>query len=190
MSEKIPTAPEQHDGTPLIESAPDRYHNKAAKEPARPERAVSDARKAVHEIIGTETESMPDKSLQAAEKPSQEPPAAMVNRELRQITLRRELKSIRRRLPAPQRVLSHVIHQPAIRAVSEVTGRTVSRPSGLLGGGLVALLGTSGYLYLARHIGFEYNYSVFLLLFAAGFVIGLCLELAVYLILSRRKSET
>jgi hypothetical protein len=73
---------------------------------------------------------------------------------------------------------------------SEAAGRTVSRPSGLLGGGLVAFLGTTGYLYLARHIGFTYNYLVFLLLLAGGFILGVSLELLVHLATgSRRDSD-
>lgn len=110
-----------------------------------------------------------------------------VNRELKAITLRRELQHIRRKESLPQRTLSRVIHQPAVRVLSEAAGKTVSRPSGLLGGGLVAFLGTSGYLYLANHLGFRYNYLVFLVLFAGGFIIGLILELMVYAATSSRR---
>ena len=86
--------------------------------------------------------------------------------------------------------MSRVIHQPVVRVTSEAIGKTVSRPSGLLGGGLVALMGTSIYLYLANHLGFKYNYGVFLCLFVVGFGLGLVLELAVYLATaSRRKAD-
>lgn len=98
------------------------------------------------------------------------------------------MRAIRRKLPTPQRALSQVIHQPVVRAVSEGAGRTVSRPSGLLGGGITAFTGTTLYLYLAHHIGFSYNYGVFVLLFAGGFILGLVIELLVNLVLSRRKS--
>ncbi len=127
--------------------------------------------------------------LEASENAAQPAQSGYINRELRAITLRRELNSIRRRLPAPQRVLSKIIHQPAIRVVSEAAGKTVSRPSGLLGGGLAAFLGTSGYLYLARHDGFTYNYGVFLALFVGGFFFGLFLEYAVYLATLRQRSH-
>lgn len=127
----------------------------------------------------TEAQTNPLEGLKAAQETAQPVTNQTVNRELRQITLRRELKNIRRKLPAPQRALSKVIHQPVIRATSEVAGKTVSRPSGLLGGGVVALTGTSLYLYLANHIGFTYNYGVFLVLFAAGFVLGLLIEFLV-----------
>jgi hypothetical protein len=130
----------------------------------------------------------PVEHLQAAEKASEPAQHTYINRELKSITLRRELQQIRRKLPAPQRALSKLIHQPAVRVVSEGVGKTVSRPSGLLGGGLVAFIGSSGYLYLAKHMGYTYNYFVFLVLFAGGFALGLILELTVYS-LTRRKSD-
>lgn len=117
------------------------------------------------------------KAAEAADKPAQ---PLNVNRELKAITLNRELRAIQRKLPAPQRALSKLVHQPAVRAISEAASKTVSRPSGLLGGGIVAFLGTSGYLYLAKSSGSRYNYLVFLALFAGGFLIGLGLELAVH----------
>jgi hypothetical protein len=77
-----------------------------------------------------------------------------------------------------------------VQAVSEAVGKTVSRPSGLLGGGLVAFLGSGSYLYLAKHIGFQYNYFVSTVLFIIGFGIGLGLELAVWFATkSRRESN-
>lgn len=110
-----------------------------------------------------------------------------VNQELKKITLRRELNHIRRKLPAGQRALSKVIHQPTVRAVSEAAGKTVSRPSGLLGGGIAALIGTSLYLYIASQAGIAYNYTVFLLMFAGGFLVGLIVELGVYAATSGRR---
>ncbi len=98
----------------------------------------------------------------------------------RKFTLSHELKQIQRKLKTTDRSLSKVIHQPVVRAISETSGKTVARPSGLLGGGLVAFLGTSVYLFMARHIGLDYNYSVFLVLFFGGFAIGLGLELGVW----------
>ena len=154
-------------------------------------KAAHEARTAVAELARSETQPNPLEKLQAAENTPQAASPRNVNRELRQITLRRELQQIRRKLPAPQRVLSRVIHQPVVRVVSEGVGKTVNRPSGLLGGGLVALVGTSGYLYLAKHLGFEYNYGVFLVLFAAGFLVGLGLEFLVYLAMaSRRRADS
>ncbi len=117
---------------------------------------------------------------QAAETGPPAPPRHVVNSELKGVNLRHGLQQIQRQETTPQRALSHVIHQPVMRVLSETASKTISRPSGLLGGGLVAFLGSSGYVYLAKHSGSAYNYLVFLLLFAGGFVVGLLLELVVY----------
>jgi hypothetical protein len=124
---------------------------------------------------------------EAAPEPSQH---TVINRQLKQITLRHGIKQLQSKETRPERILSRLIHQPAVRVVSEVAGRTVSRPSGLLGGSLMAFAGTSGYLYAARHYGLAYNYLVFLLLLAAGFALGLVLELLVHLAtIGRRQSD-
>ena len=131
----------------------------------------------------------PIEELRAAEKASRPTAKPRIDRELRTRTLNRELLHIQRTLPATQRSFSKLIHQPVVRAVSEATSQTVSRPSGLLGGGLVAFLGTSGYLYLAKHLGLRYNYLIFLLLFIAGFAFGLVLELAVHRSTASRRTS-
>lgn len=105
-----------------------------------------------------------------------------INQELKRITINRELSQLRRKLDTPDRLLSRVVHQPAIRQASGVVGQSLTRPSGLLGGGLMAFVGTAGYLYLAKQQGFAYNYSLFWLLLVAGFALGLLLELLIRLL--------
>jgi hypothetical protein len=187
MSEKLNKNPEIHETIPAAEHEKLRAHANAEKHHVK-----NNSREKAHqarEAIAHETEAQqnPLERLSVSEKASQAAPNLSVNRELKQITLRRELKNIQRKLPAPQKALSKVIHQPVVRATSEFAGKTVTRPSGLLGGGLVALIGTSTYLYLARHMGFEYNYGVFLALFVGGFIIGIGLEFLVNLATNPRR---
>jgi hypothetical protein len=189
MSERIKSSHEQHETQPVVAAAHEANptsHEQAETDPAK---ALHEARNSVHETAQADNQNQARQALQAAEKASQPATPRHVNRELKQVTLRRELQQIRRKLPAPARALSRVIHQPVVRAVSQAAGQTVSRPSGLLGGGLVAFIGTSSYLYLARHIGFRYNYLVFLVLLAGGFILGLALELAVYLSTRSRRGQ-
>jgi hypothetical protein len=192
MSEQLTSAPEQHKAdraeTLLTLPTPEKAEP-LRKGEADPAKALREARARVAETTRAEVQPNPLETLKAAEEASQNPAPRRIDRALKQITLRRELQQIRRQLPRPARAFSQVIHQPAVRAISEAAGRTVSRPSGLLGGGLLAFTGTSIYLYLARHIGFTYNYLVFLLLLAGGFVLGLLAELAVHLILSSRRAH-
>jgi hypothetical protein len=154
---------------------------------AKAEQARATAEQAA-ETTAAETKRI--EQLEKAEKLNESTRPALISHELKAVTLQRELQNIRRRLPAPDRVLSRVIHQPAVRVISEVTGKTISRPSGLLGGGLVALLGTTGYLYTAQHMGFRYNYFVFLVLFGGGFIVGIVLELLVWLATRSRRHAT
>jgi hypothetical protein len=155
-----------------------------------PVEALTEARKGVQETTRSERQVNPLDKLQEAEKAQQGPSPTHINRELKQVTLQRELTQIRRHLSAPERQLSKIIHQPVVRKVSEVSGKTVSRPSGMLGGGILAFLGSSSYLYLAKHQGFKYNYAVFLALFLGGFFVGVALELIVWTATHSRRHAT
>lgn len=135
-------------------------------------------------------ESDSRKVLEKLEAAEDKPPVmsrSAISREQKAITKRRSLKKLREQESLPERTLSRVIHQPVIRAISEGAGRTISRPSGLLGGGLVAFMGSGSYLVLAKYLHFTYNYSVSLALFAGGFVFGLLLELGVHLATASRR---
>lgn len=155
-----------------------------------PAQAIVEARKDIAETTRAESQHNPIEELEEAQKASQTTSPTHINRELKQITLQRELQQIRRQLSAPQKTLSKFIHQPVVRNVSEVTGKTISRPSGLLGGGLLAFIGSSAYLYLAKHQGFDYNYIVWFMLFAGGFLVGLVLELIVWSATSSRRQAS
>ncbi len=119
---------------------------------------------------------------------AQETPQAQsryIGRQLKQQALQRTLTRVRKQLSAPGRAFSKVIHQPVVDSISQATGKTVARPSGLLGGSLCAFLGSSVFLWMARHYGFTYNYLLFVFLFIGGFAIGMILELSLFAL--RRK---
>lgn len=111
-----------------------------------------------------------------------------VNHELKSLALSRTLSRVRRQLSAPNRLLSKVIHQPAVQTISEATAKTVARPTGLLTGSFVALVGSSLALYLARHYGFSYNYLLIFVLFIGGYIAGFIIDLVVWL--WRRRSAS
>jgi translation elongation factor EF-G len=123
----------------------------------------------------------------SAESTSQENEPRFITHELREIAYQRLLKRARRHLPAYSRAMSKIIHQPAVDAVSEAVGKTVGRPSGIIGGGLLALVGTSIYYYLARHFGYSYNSFIFLLLMAVGFALGWSVEVVYKLLKASSK---
>ena len=109
------------------------------------------------------------------------------NKELKEMAYKRTLNRVRQQMNVPDRLVSRIIHRPTINAISEATAKTIGRPSGLLGGGFLSLVGTSAYYYVTKHYGYEYNYLVFLLLLAGGFIAGWLIEMLWSLFSSRKK---
>lgn len=99
-----------------------------------------------------------------------------VHRKLKNDAYKQTMKRVQSRLHGPKKLMSRAIHQPVIEKISNVGAQTVARPSGILGGGFLALIGSTLLLFMAKRYGFPYNRSVFFLLFLGGFVIGLILE--------------
>lgn len=95
------------------------------------------------------------------------------------------LKHTQNKLPVLKRQFSKLIHQKQIETISNISGQTVARPSGLLGGGLGALAGSITLLYYSKYYGFRYNYAFFLITFLCGFLLGLFVEFLVRLLRRR-----
>jgi hypothetical protein len=108
-----------------------------------------------------------------------------VQRELKEDAYRRTIKKVRSRLNPVERTLSKVIHNRVMEPMSEISSKTVARPSAILGGGLAALVGSGTVLYMAKHYGFEYNFTLFVVLLAGGFAAGLTIEALIRLVRHR-----
>ncbi len=102
-------------------------------------------------------------------------------------TYSRTLKRVQQRLSKPERLMSQAMHNKNVEKLSEGIGKTAARPSGILGGGIVSLLGSFILLYVSKKYGFEYNFFVFFMLLALGFMTGVLLEI---LIAAIRKAKT
>jgi flagellar biosynthesis GTPase FlhF len=159
----------------------------------RAEQAVRDIKnnhennlKTIREQIQEETSEQvkvheeSDKSHVATEQP-------FANKELKEMAYKRTLSRVRQQMSAPDRLVSRIIHQPTVNAISEAASKTIGRPSGLLGGGFLSLVGTSAYYYMTKHYGYEYSYLVFILLLAGGLIAGWLVEALWYLFKSRKK---
>jgi hypothetical protein len=186
MSEFQPQRFENHGEHTLTERAGE---TAAEVERQTYEQAVEAPRQDISEIRADVQENAAESApvsfgAQAASGPTVSPTP---NKELKVLTAQRALSHIRHNLSGSDKALSKVIHRPAVRVASDVTARTVGRPIALLVGGLFALVGSGLYLYLAKHIGFEYNYLISTMLFTAGLVVGLLLEGAASLITRGKK---
>jgi hypothetical protein len=177
MSEKYPGS--HHEHAPAPESAHEHHeqhqaqhheHHKAEKAP--------DLEHLRHQAELAAEKSHKVEVPEPAADRLHEPRQHYVNRELKEMAYSRVLNRARKQLPAPARAFSKIVHQPVVNAVSEGLGRSVGRPSGIFGGGLLALLGTTAYYYITKHYGYSYNYFVFVMLLVLGFLAGWCGELA------------
>ncbi len=194
MSEFAPAAPEKQEDLLIVQEQEKALPTAEQAEPLRPGEAdpvqrVEAARDVVEQEHTTTEQDDPLQRLQAAEKAAEPAQTTFVNADLKRLTLQREINAVRRKLPVTARALSRVVHQPVVRVLSEVTGKTATRPSGLLGGGIFAFLGSAIYLYLTKHNGFSYNYLIFLLLFVGGFGLGLALELLLWVATARKRAS-
>ena len=186
MSERLPIQPGHQEALlpageveKLLEATTERSPAEIQAEAAEQQATLEKARTAAETIERDDPLARLEAAESEAAKQAAAPPP---NTFLQKQSLQRELKSIQRKESAPARALSKVIHQPVISKTSEIAGNTISRPSGLLGGGILAFIGTSVYLYLAYYIGFTYQPTVFLVLLVAGFAAGIAVEYALRLI--------
>ncbi|MBA2278947.1 hypothetical protein H0V99_00710 [Candidatus Saccharibacteria bacterium] len=189
MSERAPISPEQN---PVSIEELHRRHQEALKQTIEKGQNAKHEHAEKIESLRQDAENEAESAKDVLEKHSSETKPdsheqpAYINRELKNIAYQRTLKRARSHMSPPARVLSRIMHNPAVEAISEAGGKTVARPSGVLAGGIMAFLGSSASLWIARHYGYEFNFLLFVLLFLAGFFIGLVVEFLVRVLLRRR----
>lgn len=102
-----------------------------------------------------------------------------IDRAMKRIGLENEMKLIRTKLSTGQKLLSRTVHQTTVRRVSDAAAHTITRPAGLLGGGVLAFCGSLIYLLFSKYIGFRYNYLLFIFLFILGYALTTAFELLI-----------
>ncbi|MES2971886.1 MAG: hypothetical protein V4702_06215 [Patescibacteria group bacterium] len=106
---------------------------------------------------------------------------------LKSTAYKRTLEKTQQKLPKTARAFSRIVHNDTIEKISAVSAQTVARPSGILGGSIVAFLGSVFVLYFSKQYGFRYNYTMLFILFVGGFMLGATLELAIWLVHGRKQ---
>ena len=183
MSEQLSYAP-KHEKMPSIENnGAAQEHLKALKERAEEDseaHADEDILKSIKDDVENKAVSKEDfKNSESSGSSENTPAATYVSRELKQMGFRRSLTNARLHMRAPSRAFSKAIHQPVVEKISDLAAPTIARPSGILGGGIFALLGSGILLYITKHYGYRYNYLVFIVLFIGGFIAGMIVELII-----------
>lgn len=162
------------------------------------EKSAEKAKDAAHEHKGNieniresiEKEALTSETSKGREKHSpkhEKDQSRYVSKELVDESYRRTLNRTRQHLSSPEKAFSKFIHNSVVDSVSELASKTVARPSGILAGGIFAFLGSSVFLWIARHYGYEYNFLLFAVLFLGGFFFGLLCEAIIRLALLRHR---
>jgi len=185
MSEKLHTkheSKEQHIST----AEQTQKHLESLHQAAEKSKESMPKAQELSKIVEQQARSGKETPIQTAEKPKTQTYGTYSA--LKQHSYVRSLQLVRNKLSGPERALSKIAHNKTIDPVSEVMGKTIARPSGILGGGIAALAGSLFLLYMAKHYGFQYNFFVFFILFTVGFMIGSLVELLVWAIHSRKNT--
>lgn len=177
MSERIPV---RHEETHSKERHVEAKEHLKKVEASRAEKAgehshsekgneTEHARHEVHEqaISGAEYEQP------SSEQPQQQP---IYDKAAKEHSFNTTMHHVRRSLSKPERQLSKFIHQPAIEKTSEVLGKTVARPSGIMGATVAAFIGLLSIYSVAKFAGFQLSGSEMPFLLLGGFALGLFLE--------------
>jgi gas vesicle protein len=183
MSERQPSrSPETHStNNEKIASAPEnlgREVNERAKNSI--ENSAERAKNARNEIENQAAFSKEAAGALAEKSDADTTEVRWWSSELKSQTLDRTLSRVRRRLSKPERSFSKVVHQKTVEAVSDATGKTIARPSGILVGSICAFIGSLIAYLVARRVGGELSPSIGLVFFVAGFVIGIVGESLLY----------
>lgn len=180
MSEKLPLHEAKH------ESAEQGEHHAAQKQEVNHAALENEQKKQLETSRQTAEHHAAPSRLLAVEK--DEPHAGhhiAMHQALKRDGYKNILAQTQAHLHGPAKQFSKVIHQKNIETLSNISGQTIARPSGLLGGGLGALAGSITLLYYSKYYGFEYNYAFFFITFAFGFALGLLTEFILRLIKRR-----
>lgn len=188
MSEKIISPLEKHESHE--KTVTHEHHERAEKhrneqaEKARAEKSTENLEK-IRELAKAEANEA--KKVVSEQAEDETDSLLGVQHSLKATAYERTLARIQHKLPRAARAFSRIAHSPVVDKVSAVSAQTVARPSGVLGGGICAFLGSLIALYYSKHYGFKYNYLLLLFLFVAGYLVGATLELAVWLVYSRKQ---
>lgn len=93
---------------------------------------------------------------------------------------------IRIEMSPTERVISKVIHNPAVEKTSEVVGSTIARPNAILAGGLSAFILVAVVYFIARTMGYELSGFETIGAFIVGWVLGVTFDFLRAMITGKR----
>lgn len=152
------------------------HHERVDK---RREQAASHAEKTTtsHEELRNKVETQAVSGAEyhkpLSEKRQQANPTSKVDKERGFDTIMHQAQN---EMSKPERAFSQFIHRPGVEKTSEVIGKTVARPSGVIGAALAAGIGLLFVYGIAKSVGFGLSGSEVPILLCIGFATGLFVE--------------
>lgn len=195
MAENLPASPEtsaeSHKETP--ETAIEHTEDRAEVEVKAAERAhdllEQQAERKVEDAQPVKSEDLKLKQNLAESAQPAAVPAPTADKGQREQASRTYLSQVRKHMSGADKAFSEFVHNPTIDSLSEVAGKTIIRPSGILAGGIITLLGSAWYVYATDRTGFRYNFVFAFLLFVGGFALGLVLEMILKIFAKNKKAK-
>ena len=154
------------------ELAREAAHEKYEKHESKAEK-IDEIEEKVERQNPVKAEELLDKLEPAKEPTKVHPP----NKELKAMALNNYLSDIRRHLSGTSKSFSKFIHGSTVNSVSEITGKTIVRPTAILFGGIFMFVGSTAYLLATYDTNAKYNFFVAIFLFFGGFMAGIIVEL-------------
>lgn len=176
MSER---APQKHEAKNRLSSKEAHEHKERLKEKieSAAEKSSADSgnaeREARHEVLETAPLAAELTNTETENAPQSEPPRT---RDDKRRSFNTTMHHVRKELPAVERTFSKVIHQPVVERTSELVGKTVARPSGVLGATLAGFIGLLLVFGVAKRVGFALSGSELPILLGIGLIVGLITE--------------
>lgn len=176
MSEHLKT--QEKSGEHQLPQHEAKQHHERLK--AHHEKAAESARDLKHEKEGIRSEVHEQAASAEDYKPQTEQQRVVVphTKADKEHSFNTIMHHARSSMSAPERTFSKFIHKPAVEKTSEVLGKTVARPSGVVGATIAAFIGLLSIYSVAKFAGFELSGSEMPLLLVVGFAIGLIAEWA------------
>ena len=88
----------------------------------------------------------------------------------------REMKDIRRQMPAPSRAFSKIIHNKTVERVSDAASKTIARPNAILAGSSFALVFTAVLYFWAKNAGYPLSGFETIAAFIIGWLTGIIFD--------------
>lgn len=188
MSEKFKSNGEHRETQSSHETHSDALKNTHEKEltKAEKEHGSSEELEKIRQKVENQAPLKAEIAHTEKEYPSHGHPV-IINKQLKDMAFSRSMTRTRKKLSRSSRAFSKVIHTPVIDRTSELAGKTIARPSGVLAGAFLAFIGTSALLWITKHYGYTYNYLMVILLFGGGMILGLSIE-GLYRLLRKNKN--